>query len=420
MNSKPILLRATALALAAFVTCLLAMSAAAQDHPRVAVITTVWRHNSHADVLGSRLVQGYALDGQGAFPKLKLVSAYVDQFPAGDMSRPLAKEHGFTIYDSVAGVLTLGGDKLAVDGILLICEHGDYPRSDTGSIQYPKRRLFGEIVKVFEKTGRVVPVFSDKHLEDDWADIAWFYGEAQRLKIPLMAGSSLPTTWRRPEIDIQRDQPLKEIVAVGYGPLDAYGFHALEMVQCLAEQRRGGETGVKSVRCITGDAIWQAANEKLFDRALLDSAIARFQENPLSPESKLESVAPKSTLFIIDYTDGLRASVFMASGPAKDFAVAWRYADGSRHSTCFWLQDGRPFMHFSYLLQGVEQMIHSGKPTWPAERTLLTSGLLDAALQSRHRDSAAIDTPHLNITYRSNWAWQMPPPPPPTRPTAGQ
>jgi hypothetical protein len=408
------------LILAAFVTCLLAMRAEAQNHPRVAVIATVWRHNSHADVLGSRLVQGNTLDGQGEFPKLKLVSAYVDQFPAGDISRALSKDHGFTIYDSVAGALTLGGDRLAVDGVLLICEHGDYPRSETGSIQYPKRRLFSEIVKVFEQTGRVVPVFSDKHLEDDWADIAWFYGEAKRLKIPLMSGSSLPTTWRRPEIDIEREQPLQEIVAVGYGPLDAYGFHALEMVQCLAEQRLGGETGVKSVRCFTGDAIWQAANNKIFDRELLDAAVARFQERALPAGAKIETVAPKSRLFVIDYTDGLRASVLMASGSVKDFTVAWRYADGSRYATCFWLQDGRPFMHFAYLLKGIEQMFHTGQPTWPVERTLLTSGLLDAALQSHHRDGAVIETPYLNITYRSNWAWQMPPPPPPTRPSAGQ
>lgn len=398
----------------------LGQAAAQEKLPRVAVITTVWRHNSHADVLGSRLVQGHTLDGQGEFPKLKLVSAYVDQFPTGDMSRSLAREHGFAIYDSVAGALTQGGDQLAVDGILLICEHGDYPRSETGSIQYPKRRLFGEIINVFEKTGRVVPVFSDKHLEDDWTDIAWFYGEAQRLKIPLMAGSSLPTTWRHPEIDIHHDQPLQEIVAVGYGPLDAYGFHALEMTQCLAEQRLGGETGVRSVRCLRGEAIWQAAEEKVFDRELLTAAVARFEEKPLPPDAKIETIASKSTLYVVDYIDGLRASVLMASGSAKDFTVAWRYADGTRHSTCFWLQDGRPFMHFAYLLKGIEQMIHTGQPTWPAERTLLTSGLLDAALQSHHRAGATIETPYLNIAYRSNWNWQTPPPPPPTRPTTGQ
>src|SRR5207302_6247235 len=130
-------------------------------------------------VIGSRLVEGYTLNGRGDFPKLKLVSAYVDQFPANDMSWRLAKEHGFTIYDTIAGALTLGGDKLAVDGVLLIAEHGDYPRSETDSIQYPKRRLFGEIVKVFETSGRVVPVFSDKHLEDDWTDISWLWAEAQ-------------------------------------------------------------------------------------------------------------------------------------------------------------------------------------------------------------------------------------------------
>ncbi|HZN36340.1 MAG TPA: hypothetical protein VFB80_21070, partial [Pirellulaceae bacterium] len=139
-------------------------AALAQDKlPTVAVVTTEWRHNSHADVIASRLVQGYNLDGKGEFPKLKLVSAYIDQFPANDMSRRLAMEHGFTIYDSVEKALTLGGEKLAVDGVLLIAEHGKYPESETGSIQFPKRRMFGEIVKVFEKSGRVVPVFSDKH-----------------------------------------------------------------------------------------------------------------------------------------------------------------------------------------------------------------------------------------------------------------
>jgi hypothetical protein len=253
----------------------------AEGDPKIAVVTTVWRHNAHADVIASRLVQGHTLDGQGEFPKLKLVSAYVDQFPAGDMSRRLAAEHGFTIYDSVAQALTLGGDQLAVDGVLLICEHGDYPRSESGSIQYPKRRLFAEIVQVFEASGRVVPVFSDKHLEDDWQDIEWFYRTAQRLKIPLMAGSSLPTLWRYPAVDLPRGAKLREVVATSYGALDAYGFHALEMVQCLVERRLGGETGVQQVRCLEGDAVWQAADRGLFDRQLLAQALARLKVRPL-------------------------------------------------------------------------------------------------------------------------------------------
>jgi hypothetical protein len=393
------------------------------QRPRVAVVTTVWRHNSHADVIASRLVEGYTLDGKGEFPRLALVSAYVDQFPANDMSRRLANEHGFKIYDTVAAALTLGGEKLAVDGVLLICEHGDYPSSATGSIEYPKRRLFSQIVEVFEKSGRVVPVFSDKHLEDDWADIAWFYGEARRLKIPLMAGSSLPVLWRYPPADVERGKPLKEIVATSYGALDAYGFHALEMVQCLAERRQQGdawgETGVQQVRCLQGPAVWQALRDKVFDRTLLEEALARLKVKPLPPGQSIEDSGRNPVLYVVDYRDGLRASALWAS-PINEWTVAWRYGDGTTASTCFHTQEGRPYMHFTYLLKGVEQMIFTRQPTWPVERTLLTSGVLDAVLQSRRLGGEIVSTPQLGITYQSNWSWQMPPPPPMARPSAGQ
>jgi hypothetical protein len=318
--------------------------------------------------------------------------------------------------------LTLGGKELAVDGVLLICEHGDYPRSATDSIEYPKRRLFSEIIQVFEKSGRVVPVFSDKHLEDDWPDIAWFYGEAQRLKIPLMAGSSLPTLWRYPEADIDRGRPVKEIVATSYGGLDAYGFHALEMIQCLVEQRKlgseWGEIGVKQVRCLEGEAVWQAMRDKVFDRTLLDEALSRLKVRPLPEGSKIEEIGRRPVFYVVDYRDGLRASILWAS-PINEWTVAWRYGDGSTASTCFYTQEGRPYMHFTYLLKGIEQMIFTGQPTWPVERTLLTSGALDALLQSRQRGGEIIETPHLDINYKSRWTWQMPPPPPTTRPSGG-
>ena len=129
---------------------LLAASAATAEEkvPKIALVTTVWYQNSHADVIAGRLLDGYTLDGKGEFPKLKLVSAYVDQFsPRGDKSRDFAKKHSFTIYDSIEKALTLGGDKLAVDGVLMVAEHGEYPESEFGSIQHPKRRFFGEIVK---------------------------------------------------------------------------------------------------------------------------------------------------------------------------------------------------------------------------------------------------------------------------------
>ncbi len=416
--------------IARLVACLLvafslAGPAASQEKiPRVAVVTTVWYHNSHADVIAGRLLDGHTLDGKGEFPKLKLASLYVEQFPAGDKSRELAKMHGVPMFDTAADALTLGGDKLAVDGVLLIAEHGQYDESPTGSIQYPKRRLFGQIVKVFEASGRVVPVFSDKHLEDDWADIDAIWREKVRLKIPLMAGSSLPGLWRFPAADVELGRPLKEIVAVSYHRLDTYGFHALEMVQCLAERRKGGETGIKQVRCLSGEAVWQAGKDGIYDQKLLDEALARLKERPLAPGKKLPELVKEPALFVIDYEDGLRANIFTLNGAVGEFTVAWRYADGPDEgqtaSTCFWTQEARPFMHFAFLLQGVEKMIHTGRPTWPPERTLLTSGALDALLVSRKEGGKAVATPQLKISYKPTQAWRQPPPPPTNRPQGGK
>ena len=144
----------------------------------VAAIVTSYYHNSHADILVSRILQHYTLDGQGPKPKLKLLSLYTDQVPDTDISRRLAEEFKIPIYPTVKEALTLGGDKLAVDGILLIGEHGKYPRNEFGNIQYPKRRLFTEILAVLDASERVVPVFSDKHLSDTWDDAKWVYDQA--------------------------------------------------------------------------------------------------------------------------------------------------------------------------------------------------------------------------------------------------
>ncbi len=388
--------------------------------PRIAAVVTAYHHNAHADVIVSRLMQTNTLDGKGERPKLKLVSLYTDQVPESDISRKLAAEHHVPIFDTVAGALTLGGDKLAVDGVLLIAEHGSYPKNDTGNTIYPKKRLFGEIVKVFEKSGRVVPVFSDKHLADNWADAKEIYDTARRMNFPLMAGSSLPVLWRYPPVDVVKGTKLKEVVATSYGGLDAYGFHALEMVQCLVERRQGGETGIASVQTLTGEAAWEAGRKGIYDPKLLHAAVSRFKRAPLPEGKTVEELVQEPVLFIVNYRDGLRVSVLHMSAPVNEWAVAWRDAEEHVESTVFWTQEARPFMHFSYLLQGAEKMIHTGKATWPVERTLVTSGLLDALLISKRDGGRVVETPYLDIHYSPNWTWREPPPPPPGRPIGGQ
>ena len=395
------------------------LSAACAAPPkRIAAIVTEYRHNSHADVIVSRLLLTNTLDGKGKRPNLKLVSLYTDQVPKNDTSRKWAQQFKVHIFKTVEESLTLGTGKLAVDGVLLIAEHGKYPKNATGNTIYPKRRLFNEVQKVFRKKGQSVPVFVDKHLADNWKDSKWLYDTAAELKVPLMAGSSLPVLWRYPPVDVQRGAKLKEIVAVSYHTLDAYGYHALEMVQCLVERRAGGETGVKQVRTLTGEAVWKAMENKVFDRELLYDALKRLKGSAITKQlnKPLREQVKEPVLFTIDYRDGLRAHVLTLNYAVAEWAVAWRRTDGGKRSTTFWTQEARPYMHFTYLVKGTEQMFHTGKPTWPAERTLMTSALLDALLISKSKNNAIVPTPYLNIKYTTDWNWKQPPPPPPGRP----
>jgi hypothetical protein len=405
---------------ATLILTLVALSAAAYDSSptkKVAAIVTVYHHNSHADVIVSRLLQTDTLDDKGKRSPLQLASLYVDQFPKNDLSRTFAASYGFRMSTTIEDALTLGTGRLAVDGVLLIAEHGDYPRSRTGNIEYPKRRFWEQVVEVFRASERVVPVFIDKHLADNWTDAQFIYTTARELKVPLMAGSSLPTTWRRPVADVQRGAALREIVALTYHTTDAYGFHALEFVEALAEQRAGGETGIKAVQSFSGDAVWQAFEEKTFDVELFRAAWKRLGQSRADPDpAALRKAVRQPRLFRLEYTDGLRAHLLELNGAAGEWSAAWRDADSHVESSLFWTQEGRPGMHFTWLLNGIEQMILTGKPAWNVERTLLTSGALDALLISLTEKERRVETPWLMVTYQPIWRWKEPPPPPPMRP----
>jgi hypothetical protein len=387
---------------------------------RVAAVVTEYRHNSHADMIVSRLLLTDMLDGTGRDSPLKLASLYTDQKPESDISRLLAASHRFPIKSKIADALTLGTGTLAVEGVLLVAEHGDYPFSATGNHQYPKRRFWDETLKVFRASGRVVPVFIDKHLADNWRDAKFIYDSAHELSIPLMAGSSLPTTWRHPPADVARGARISEIVALTYGTTDGYGFHGLEEVQALAEQRKGGETGVRAVRCLRGAAVWSAIDGSVLDRGLFKAALRRAPGYKNGKDVDRKAVRePK--LLCIEHDDGLRVFLAELNDAVGAWTAAWRYEeDGRVESTEFWTQEARPGAHFSLLLAGIEQMMLTGKPAWPVERTLLTSGTLDALLQSQAQGGKQIATPYLKVSYEPAWRWKEPPPPPPGRPWSEQ
>jgi len=381
--------------------------------PEIAGVTTVLRKNSHADVIIGRLVRGYSLNDQGQYPDLKLVSLFTDQIPKSDISRDWSKTYGFQIANTVRQALTHGTDSLKVDGVLLVAEHGTYDKSPTGNTMYPKRRLFGEVVETFQSTGTTVPVLLDKHLADNWKDAKWVYDQAKELNIPLMAGSTLPLLWRYPPVDTKRNRKIEEIVAVSYGRLDAYGFHSLEMVQSLVERRAGGETGIRSVQCLTGDAVWKARDAGRFNSQLFEATLDRQNVKRWEKRNKtLEESVREPVLWMFEYRDGLRASVLTLNGAVADWTAAWKYVGEDQiESTRFQTQEVRPFSHFTLMVKGFERMLKTEKAPWPVERTLLTSGLLDALLTSNVNGGKKLETPWLDVRYTSDFDWKQPPPP---------
>ena len=377
----------------------------------MAIITTVWRYLSHAQHMGDRFLVGYPWEGRWHRPAIDVVALYVDQKPQDDQSAQRARDFGFKVYPTIPEALRQGGQKLAVDAVLIIGEHGDYPRNNKGQILYPRYEFFRETAQVFEHDGRAVPVFNDKHLSFSFAKAREMVETARRLKFPFLAGSSLPVTWRLPPIELPRGCVIDEALMVGVGVSDPMDFHALEAMQCMIERRKGGETGVKQVQVLVGDAVWKAGREGRWSKQLLESALSRSdtiqgltvvdgRTQNLTENDELPRLVRHPAAYFIDYIDGTRATLLMLDGAVADYTFAARLRGEPRlQSTQFLLPPTPNVAYSACLMHKVEEMIETGQAPYPVERTLLVSGMLESCLDSKSQGSRALETPHLNVRY---------------------
>jgi hypothetical protein len=364
--------------------------------PKIAAIVTTYFPRSHADVIVTKFLKGFPTDDGLILPEVDIVSMYLDQIHELDIGVGIARSHDVPIYKSIPQALTLGGDSLAVDGVLLIGEHGDYAWNEKGQHLYPRKYFFEQICAVMATSGRSVPVFSDKHLSYNWHDARWMVARAHDLDIPFMAGSSVPVSYRRPWLEYDPPTPIDEAVSVAYSNLDSYGFHALELLQCMVERRATRERGIVSVRCLEGEAVWRGGDEGFYDRRLLDAAVGAMEVREKGrPEDHCENPA----VFLMTYHDGLKSATFILNGFTKGWGFAARRGEDVDAMETY-LHD-TPHPHFSYLSLNIQRMFLTGCPAYPVERTLLVSGAIESLLDSRHRGHVDVVTPHLDIEYSS-------------------
>lgn len=393
------------------------------QRPRIAAVVTEYRRYSHAQHILDRYLFGYSWNGRHHIPEIDLVSLYTDQQPDGELSRSRsALCPQMKIYPTISEALTCGGEKLAVDGVLLIGEHGNYPFNEKGQHLYPRYEFYQQITDVFRQSGRSVPVFNDKHLSWKWEWAQEMVRISRELDFPLLAGSSLPVTRRIPQVDMPLGARVEEAMCVAVGGVDGYDIHALEAMQSMVERRRGGESGVAWIHAVRGaDAVMAALRSGSFDAGGWDPDLFRaclcrshqlvptrqgFNHHlPTSDEIHDRMTAEDNpntpVLYRYQHRDGLKMSMLLIEGVVNDFTFAARLAGKKKPlSVQMFLPPREVCNFFNPLTHATEQLFHTGQAPYPVERTLLTTGLTASGVESLFQDQQILVTPHLGIRYQ--------------------
>jgi hypothetical protein len=386
--------------------------------PRLAVISTVYFSPSHSDVIVTRWLEppesdrafGWPVNGLDK-PRTDIASAYIREFTDKDIGREILKRHNVPLYSTVREALSMGGDKLAVDGVLLIGEHGTYPYNEFGQKMYPRRELFDEIVDVFRESGRCVPVFNDKHLSYDAASAIHMVETAREMGFPLMAGSSIPICGMLEPWQLPDQTPLKEAVILYFGGNEMYGCHSIEFAQSLAARRAGGESGIKSVTAYCGDSFWEADQAGVWPADLVEAALkesinheeGEWRNNICSPNDAKVLMDRFPAAYIFEHLDGFRSIHLNMNGHIKDFTTALRDRNGTIYSGCSaYARHGEHdfYANAAILNAAVEEFMLTGNSPYSIEHYLLTTLATDAAVRALFNPGVEIKTPNLALQYK--------------------
>jgi hypothetical protein len=371
-----------------------ASALASTRRAKIGAIVTAYYRNSHADVFIGNMLRGYYWDGKPHESQLEIAAMYLDQAPSNDIGKTEAAKHGIPMKPSVREAIVPG-----IQGVALIGEHGDYPTNEKGQKLYPRYELMEQIVNAYRQTGRSLPMFIDKHFSTEWKKAQQMFRWSRELRFPLIAGTSLTLTWRRPALELDLDAPVTRAVGYFYGGKEAYGYHGIEVFQSMVERRKGGETGLRWVQCLEGPEVWKWTAANPWARNLLEESM---RHDDTLKRGSVENNVKQPILFLLGYRSGLEGVVYLLTGETEQAGFAAEIAGRSEPAACCFLtQWGRPWSHGNGLSYWVEQTIVQAKEFYPPERTLLATGAIEALMDSSFRGGQKVETPHLDVRYRA-------------------
>lgn len=371
--------------------------------PRIAVLCTECRPLSHADVIVSRWLEPFPADHLYGWvkPAGQIVSIYAEQrHSQRDLLPAMIARHGIQCFDSIEKALTLGGDDLAVDGILLIAEHGDYPLNEFGQKLYPRKEFFDGVMGAFDKFGKSTPVFFDKHLSwnPDW--IRTMSDRVANSRIPFFAGSSLPFSLPSSLSSIPRGSKFEEVVAVYFNGVESYLFHSAELVESVIENRLSARDGISEVVAWKDEEVWSAVDRGEFSWDLVEAACSSVSEEALLAIQRLRQRRGGGPVyaFRLRYHDGFNVTHFMQTDVVRQWCLAARLADGER------IVSGSPdlggaghyFPHFARLCVEIDEFFVSGQSPVLGDRIYRTSMTTALCLRALQAPGRRLSTPELD------------------------
>ncbi len=225
---------------------------------------------------------------------------------------------------------------------------------------------------------------------------------SRELGFPLSGGSLLPVYYRKPEIELDNNTPVKNSIVVGAAPDEGAIFHCIELLQAFVERRRGGETGVRSVQSIRGPEAMKWIENNPWSVKLLNSVATH-----LSLTQGHFQEPARTNICVVEYYDGTKAAII--GSQRSDWTYAGEIEGRNEPVVVSLLGFPGPFDQYhasNAQPHWITEMMVTQKEPFNAERLLLSTGITNFYMESNWQDGKympvgrRMETPFMKISYQ--------------------